>query len=79
MQSFGAFTYSLAATLRACRVNQKNPTFNELVAEVGARLKQLKYEQTPSLLGPKTILKMPVPWGTQPAPGKGGKRKRGTR
>lgn len=76
VQSFGAFTYSLAETLRAGRNARKNPSFVELVTAVGARLKRLKYEQTPSLLGPQQILKMPVPWSTQPAPAKRGKRKR---
>lgn len=77
VQSFGAFTYSLAETLHASRNARNNPSFVELVAAVGARLKRLKYAQTPSLLGPQQILKMPVPWGTRPASGKGSKRKRG--
>lgn len=79
VQSFGTFTYSLAETLRASRNTRKNPSVVELVAAVDTRLKRLKYEHTPSLLGPRQILKMPVPWSTQPAPSTGGKRKRGTR
>ena len=70
VQSFGAFTYSLAQTLRSSRATRKNPSFTELVTAVSARLKQLKYEQTPCLLGPQQIVKMPVPWGSQPVPGK---------
>ena len=75
MQSFGAFTYSLAETLRASRSQRSNPDFVTLIKSVGARLKRLKYEQTPCLLGPKAILKMPIPWSTQPAPATRGKRK----
>ncbi len=75
VQSFGAFTYSLAETLRASRSQRGNPDFVTLIKSVSARLKRLKYEQTPCLLGPKTILKMPIPWSTQPAPAKRGKHK----
>ncbi|HWR78301.1 MAG TPA: caspase family protein [Thiobacillus sp.] len=75
VQSFGAFTYSLAESLRASRSQRSNPDFVALIKSVGDRLKRLKYEQTPCLVGPKTILKMPVPWNTQPAPPKRSKRK----
>lgn len=75
VQSFGAFTYSLAETLRSSRAQRKNPDFIELVKSVGARLKRLKYDQTPCLLGPKKILDMPVPWSAQTAPANRGKRK----
>jgi hypothetical protein len=75
VQSFGAFTYSLAETLRASRSQRNNPDFVTLIKSVGVRLKRLKYEQTPCLLGPKTILKMPVPWSTQPAASRRSKRK----
>ena len=68
VQSFGAFTYSLAQTLRSSRAGAKNPAFTELITAVSARLKLLKYEQTPCLLGPQQILKMPVPWGMQARP-----------
>ncbi len=75
VQSFGAFTFSLAETLRASRRQRNNPDFNALIRSVGARLKRLKYEQTPCLLGPKTVLKIPVPWSSQPAPPRRSKRK----
>ena len=75
VQSFGAFTYSLAETLRASRSQRSNPDFVTLIKSVSVRLKRLKYDQTPCLLGPKTILKMSIPWSTQPAPAKRGKRK----
>jgi hypothetical protein len=77
VQSFGAFTYSLAETLRASRSQRNNPDFIALIKNVSARLKRLKYEQTPSLLGPKPILKMPVPWSAQPAPSPRSRRRSG--
>ncbi|HEY6096151.1 MAG TPA: caspase family protein [Gallionellaceae bacterium] len=64
-QSYGAFTYSLAASLRASRKDKLNPSFQQLVSEVQARLKQLKYAQTPNLVGPKSVLKQEVPWVRQ--------------
>jgi len=79
VQSFGAFTYSLAESLRASRGQRNNPDFIALVKSVDVRLKRLKYEQTPCLLGPKTILKMPVPWSTQPASSRRSKRKSSTK
>ncbi len=61
-QSYGAFTYSLASILRANRSENINPTFIKLVSEVQVRLKQLKYHQTPNLVGPKSVLRKEVPW-----------------
>jgi hypothetical protein len=62
-QSYGAFTYSLAATLRASRVKKVNPSFVQLVDEVKERLKKLKYPQVPNLVGPKEVLREEVSWG----------------
>jgi len=64
--SYGAFTFSLAESLRASRRLGKDPSFVDLVAAAGARLKQLKYDQIPCLLGPRTIIGKPVPWGGAP-------------
>ncbi len=61
-QSYGAFTYSLAATLRETRSKGTNPTFTGLMLDVTARLKLLKYNQTPNLVGAKTVVGQPVPW-----------------
>jgi len=61
-QSYGAFTYSLAATLRANRSKNVNPTFVQLMEDINARLKHLKYNQTSNLVGARKILDQPVPW-----------------
>ena len=62
VQSYGAFTFSLAATLRAGRSANRNPTFTRLMDGISGRLKQLQYDQTPNLVGPRKILQQPVPW-----------------
>ena len=61
-QSYGAFTYSLATTLRGSRGKNANPSFIKLVDGVKERLKLLKYHQVPNLVGPKKTLQQPVPW-----------------
>ena len=61
-QSYGAFTFSLAAELRASRNRNRNPTFIELMSKVRSRLKTLKFEQTPNLVGAKAILGQQIPW-----------------
>ncbi len=74
VQSYGAFTFSFAETLRANRSKNVNPTFIQLMDSVSARLTQLKYDQTPNLVGAKKILQQPVPW-TRKVVSKKGKRK----
>jgi len=71
VQSYGAFTFSLAETLRANRSKNVNPTFIQLMASVDARLTQLKYDQTPNLVGAKKILQQAVPWTRKAASAKG--------
>lgn len=56
-QSYGAFTYSLAATLRASREKKVNPSFVQLMDGVKERLKKLKYPQVPNLVGANGVLK----------------------
>lgn len=56
--SYGAFTYSLASILR----QEKTITFQGLVDKAGERLKELKYDQKPQILGPTAILQYNVPW-----------------
>ncbi|MGO4330269.1 caspase family protein [Cupriavidus sp. 2TAF22] len=73
-QSYGAFTFCLAASLRAARAKNKNPTFTQLMDDVSTRLAVMKYDQTPNLLGAKDILGSKVPW-TRPASPPRGKRK----
>jgi metacaspase-1 len=63
VQSYGAFTFSLAAELRAGRGKRGTPTFVELIKAVDGRLRKLKYDQTPNLVGAKKIVEQPVPWG----------------
>lgn len=60
--SYGAFTYSLAQVLRENRAKNKNLTFTQLKERVALRLKALKYEQTPCLIGPTAIVGGEIPW-----------------
>jgi hypothetical protein len=60
--SYGAFTFSLAKVLRESRTSGRNPNFETLVASTADRLDALGYDQTPSLVGPKPLLRRPVPW-----------------
>jgi len=60
--SYGAFTFTLAKALRAARGMGRNPNFHTLVSATAERLTTLGYDQTPSLVGPKRILRRPVPW-----------------
>jgi hypothetical protein len=64
-QSYGAFTFNLAASLRASRAENKNLTFAQLMDDICVRLEKLKYNQAPNLVGAKKILKMPIPWNRQ--------------
>jgi hypothetical protein len=61
-QSYGAFTFSLAETLRAARSKGVNPTFTGLMKDVTTQLKLLKYNQTPNLVGAKSVVRKQVPW-----------------
>ncbi|CAN7624127.1 caspase family protein [Phenylobacterium sp. LjRoot225] len=56
--SHGAFTYSLAAILR----DKQKISFNELIRLTGSRLKDLRYDQQPKILGPTAIMAADVPW-----------------
>lgn len=60
--SYGAFTYSLAKVLRESRDRGDNPSFRTLVRLTAARLRELDYEQTPALVGPRNLLGRPIPW-----------------
>lgn len=57
-ESYGAFTFSLAQVLR----ERKKISFKKLVAETGAKLKRLGYEQKPQILGPTVVMEADVPW-----------------
>jgi len=60
--SYGAFTYCLAKVLREARGAGRNPTFLTLSRLTAARLRALRYEQTPALVGARQVLTQPVPW-----------------
>lgn len=61
VESYGAFTYSLAHILR----QRKRITFADLIDATRKRLKELQYDQVPQLLGPDKILKSTIPWMTR--------------
>jgi hypothetical protein len=56
--SYGAFTYSMCLELRA----RKRISFDKLVDVTKARLKELKYDQEPQILGPAVVRSARVPW-----------------
>jgi len=70
-ESYGAFTFALATTLRA----QRRITFHDLVDTVGRKLSKLGYNQTPQVLGPSVVVQALVPWHETPAPDKPAKKK----
>jgi hypothetical protein len=62
----GAFTYALAAVLRRSR---QPLTFTALLKETAKVLKEIGYDQTPRIAGPKDVIRAQVPWlGTAPQP-----------
>jgi hypothetical protein len=62
----GAFTYALAAALRRSR---EPLTFTALLKETAKELKDLGYDQTPKIAGPKEVMRAHVPWsGSAPRP-----------
>ncbi|HTY78094.1 MAG TPA: caspase family protein [Candidatus Bathyarchaeia archaeon] len=74
--SYGAFTYSLAKVLRELRGTGRNPSFLTLSRLTTARLRKLRYEQTPCLVGPRRVISQPVPWAVPPRGRRTAKRKR---
>jgi hypothetical protein len=60
--SYGAFTFALAKILRETRKKGANPNFRRLTKLTAERLKLLGYKQTPSLVGPSSLLGKPIPW-----------------
>jgi hypothetical protein len=60
--SYGAFTYSLTQIFRESLHQRKQMSWKKLVADVQGRLKRLKYDQSPVLVGPKKIIAESVPW-----------------
>jgi len=60
--AYGAFTYALAAILRAHAAAKEEITFERLLKETAKTLKDLQYDQHPEIAGPKGLMKKPVPW-----------------
>jgi hypothetical protein len=60
--SYGAFTFSLAKALREDEGRGRHPTFEKLSELTAQRLKALKYEQDPCLVGPKQVIRQRIPW-----------------
>lgn len=59
--SHGAFTFSLASILRREKSQKKSITFEQLIVKIRNQLADLKYDQTPQILGPKAIRSRKVP------------------
>jgi metacaspase-1 len=60
-QSYGAFTYALSLAIRQW-TRAKPPTFTDLLKTVSQRLRELDYEQTPGIFGPRSVRNGAVPW-----------------
>jgi hypothetical protein len=60
--SYGAFTYTLAKILRESRSAGRAPSFLALARLAADRLAALGYEQTPSVVGPRHVIRQKVPW-----------------
>ena len=69
--SYGAYTFCLAQALRARRATGVNPSFAELNAQVAEKLRRLKYDQTPTLVGAKQRVARQLPWSAAAKPGQG--------
>jgi pimeloyl-ACP methyl ester carboxylesterase len=66
--SYGAFSYAFCQTLRTARIDRKQPSFEELVRSTRRKMHRLGYPQTPEILGPKEVLRQPIP--LVPPPGR---------
>ena len=79
--SYGAYTFCLAQVLRANRQGGTNPSYAELSDQTTAKLHRLQYDQTPALVGPKSVLSQQLPWGEHAStkPRKGAPRRAGNR
>lgn len=68
--SYGAYTFCVAQVLRANRSGGVNPSFEELNVQVAEKLRRLKYNQTPVLVGAKSRVVQPLPWSNASKPAK---------
>jgi hypothetical protein len=64
VQSYGAFTYTLAGVLRAQRAARRKVTWQKLVELTTAKLHALKYKQKPVLVCPDHLRTTNVPYGS---------------
>ena len=60
--SYGAFTFSLARSLRDRRALGRNPDFTALLRLATRKIRALRYDQDPCLVGPPGELRQPIPW-----------------
>lgn len=60
--SYGAFTFVLAKVLRESGKGPRAPSLLALSRLAAAGLVALGYEQTPSLVGPRSVVRRSVPW-----------------
>ena len=60
--SYGAFTYSLTQIIRDCSRQSKTMTWLQLIQAAEEKLKRLRYNQTPVLVGPRQVIARPIPW-----------------
>jgi len=63
--SYGAFTFCLAQALREERENGTNPSFEQLAALATAKLKRLKYNQSPVLVGARISIRQALTWSSE--------------
>ncbi len=69
--SYGAFTYCLTRIFRELKRGRGRLTFEELIARVAERLKELHYAQHPALVGPQVKRTVPIPSLLGEAPKRG--------
>ncbi len=60
--SFGAFTWCLTETMRARHAARRRASYASLIRESTVMLHQLRYDQTPALVGPATTIAAPRAW-----------------
>ncbi len=60
--SYGAYTFCLAMVLHENRQINKNLSYVELSEQTTEKLRRLKYQQTPALVGAKKLLSQDLPW-----------------
>jgi len=60
--SYGAFTFCLTSILKDEAKGGRGPTFESVVQKATKRLGELRYDQTPVILGPRHITQAAVPF-----------------